>query len=98
MSECISPKRIRALKIEDFSMADRRLLRAAFHAYVPMVLIGGIENENPHVIAVGHPDGLAAPGTTPADSRYYSTIRIRGVGAPEEAPLYSAVAGAARSG
>jgi len=60
------------------------LLRAAFHGFVPMVLIGGLEDEYPHLITVGHPDGLADPKTIPKDSRYYSRVRIKGVEAPGE--------------
>lgn len=84
MPERIGPKRVRSLKIEDFSKADRHLLRQAFLSHVPMVLVGGLETERPHIISMGHPDGLADPKTIPEGSRYYSLRRIKGVGVPEE--------------
>lgn len=85
MQHRVGPKRVRSLQINEFSYADRRLRRAAFHGFIPLVLIGGLEADNPHVIAIGHPDGIADPNSIPKSSRYYSTIRIRGVGTPEEA-------------
>ena len=93
MLERIGPKRVRSLKIEDFSVADRRLLMQAFHSFVPMVLIGGLDDEYPHVIAVGHPDGLADPKTVPVGSRYDSITRM-GVGGP----VFPAPSGSQSSG
>jgi hypothetical protein len=83
MLDRIGPKRIRSLQIGDFSYADQRLLRTAFHGFIPMALIGGLEAAHPHVISVGHPDGLADPKDIATGSRYYSMTRIKGVGDPE---------------
>ena len=85
MPDRIGPKRVRSLQIGDFSSADQRLLRAAFHGFIPMVLVGGLEATHPHVISVGYPDGIADPKNIPDGSRYYSMTRIKGVGDPEEA-------------
>ena len=72
------PKRAVSVKIGDFPRRDQDLLRAAFHAWVPMVLVG-FKDERPFVIALGHPDGLATAQDSPDGSRIYSMIRIKGV-------------------
>ena len=78
MPERIGPKRVRSLQIGDFSLADQRLLRAAFHGFIPMVLVGGLEAAHPHAISLGHPDGIADPKNIPNEVRYYSVTRIMG--------------------
>ena len=55
-----APKRAISVSITDFNPAEQRLLRAAFHAFVPFVLVGGLEDGDARVISLGHPDGLAA--------------------------------------
>ena len=81
----IAPKRAMSVKISDFTPAEQRLLRAAFHALVPSVLVGGLDLGDPRVIALGHPDGLATMHASPGGSRLYAMIRIRGVDkSPEE--------------
>lgn len=76
-----SPKRAVSVKIEDFPRRDQDLLRAAFHAWVPMVLVG-FKDEKPFVIALGHPEGLATAEASPDESRIYSLKRIKGVDKP----------------
>jgi hypothetical protein len=85
MPDRIGPKRVRSLQLGDFSYADQRLLRAAFHGFIPMVLVGGLEAKHPHVISLGHPDGIAEPKKVPAGSRYYALTRVKGVDEPENA-------------
>jgi hypothetical protein len=92
MPERIGVKRARSPQVGDFSLADQRLLRAAFHGFIPTVLVGG-PAAHPHVISVGHPDGIADAKTIPKNSRYYSMARIKGVGAQEEAPARSRSSG-----
>ena len=83
-----SPKRAISVKISDFPPAEQRLLRAAFHAFVPFVLVGGLDEGNARVVALGHPDGLAPPKGYSAGTRVYATIRIKGVDQnPEEVHL-----------
>ena len=81
----VSPKRAMSVKISDFTPAEQRLLRAAFHAFVPFVLVGGLDLGDPRVISLGHPDGLANLQDSPDGSRLYAMVRIRGVDkSPEE--------------
>jgi hypothetical protein len=92
-----SPKRAISVSITDFSPAEQRLLRAAFHAFVPFVLVGGMEEGNAKVIALGHPDGLAPPTGYPAGARIYGMVRIKGVDKqPEEVRLPVPVKGTRR--
>ena len=86
MPDGIGPKRVRSLQIGDFSSADQRLLMAAFHGFMPMVLIGGLGATHPYVISVGYPDGIADPKNIPVNARYYAVTRIHGVGEPEAKP------------
>jgi hypothetical protein len=72
-----------------FSNRDQDLLRAAFHAFVPMVLVGFTDERHPFVISLGHPDGLATAEASPDGSRIYSLIRIRGVDKPRDEPTVS---------
>ena len=74
-----SPKRAISVSITDFPPAEQRLLRAAFHAFVPFVLVGGLEEGAARVIALGHPDGLATPADYPSGAKVYGMIRIKGV-------------------
>jgi hypothetical protein len=74
-----------SVKISDFTPPEQRLLRAAFHALVPCVLIGGLDLGDPRVISVGHAKGLAAVQGSVDGSRIYAMVRIRGVDkSPEE--------------
>jgi len=79
-----TPKRAISVRITDFAPAEQRLLRAAFHAFVPFVLVGGLDDGTTRVIALGHPDGLASPEGYPAGTKIYAMVRIRGVDKPPE--------------
>jgi hypothetical protein len=80
-----SPKRSTPVKISDFTPAEQRLLRAAFQAFVPFVLVGGLDLGDPRVISLGHHQGLAGSQDSPDGSRIYAMVRIRGVDkSPEE--------------
>ena len=87
-----APKRAYTIRITDFAPAEQRLLRAAFHAFVPFVLVGGLEEVKPRVLSLGHPDGLAKVADYPPGARVFAMIRIRGVDqAPDEVRLPVAV-------
>jgi len=79
-----TPKRAISVRITDFAPAEQRLLRAAFHAFIPFVLVGGLDEGAPCVIALGHPEGLARPEGYPAGTKVYAMVRIRGVDKPPE--------------
>jgi len=78
------PKRAISVRITDFAPAEQRLLRAAFHAFIPFVLVGGLDDGTARVLALGHPDGLAPPESYPAGAKVYAMVRIRGVDKPPE--------------
>ena len=73
MPERIGPKRVRSLQIGDFSLADQRLLRAAFHGFIPMVLVGG-----PKVSATTTDELIALAKANPGKLNFASS----GVGTP----------------
>lgn len=81
-----NPKRAVSVKIGDFPRRDQDLLRAAFHALVPMVLVG-FKDEKPFVISLGHPDGLTTPVESPEGSKVFSLSRIKGADKPARAPM-----------
>ncbi len=81
----IGPKRAVSVSITDFRPYEQDLLRAAWEADLPLVLVGFKEADWPcYVIAIGHADGLATAEASPDNSRIFSLKRIRGIDKPRE--------------